>query len=163
MNVSLRSLTIPDHANVQAIPIIGLMNLHAEYYHWDALIHGKASVTIPPFSVRRAIIDLGDCCRAYAEMVTTGGSGGSVRVSWAESLFNEPEARTEGNRNATERKYFVGAGDTLKPDGGRCRKFETLWWEAGRFVEILAQTAGESLTIESFRVHEARHPLATDR
>ena len=87
---------------------------------------------------------------AYPEVITSGGAGSLVRIHWQESLFNEANTKTKGNRDEIEGKYFVtiwhgcdGIGDAFLPDGGTQRKFETLWWQCGRYVEVVVQTAEE--------------------
>jgi len=80
---------------------------------------------------------------------------------WAEGLYSAPEfwRGTKGNRDEIEGKYFIGQGDTFLPEGGSQRKYETLWWQAGRFIEITVQTEAQGLTIEHFRLRETRYPL----
>ncbi len=105
------------------------------------------------------IVDLGRYTCAYPELVVSGGSGSTLRWSWAESLFCEPEARTKGNRDGIDGKYFVGLGDTFLPDGGERRVFRPLWWGCGRYVELLVSTGAEELTFERVTLHETRYPL----
>jgi len=132
----------------------------AEEAGWSRLIRGGHSVTIPPYTTRRVIIDLENYYCAYPEMVTTGGAGSRVRLLWAEALFEMPEPRApKGNRDEIENKYFVGVGDTFLPDGGKQRHFNTLWWQAGRYLELLVETSGESLTIERLILHETHYPV----
>jgi len=64
----------------------------------------------------------------------------------------------KGNRDDIEGKAFIGIGDTFEPDGGSHRAFSTLWWEAGRYLEIIVNTADEPLTIDSFSLRETRYP-----
>ncbi len=148
------------------LPIRDADNLPAEAAQWTQLWRGEGSVTLPPHTCRRVLIDLDDYVCAYPELVTSGGMGGVVRVHWQEALFEEPETKNKGNRNAIEGKYFVtiwhrtdGIGDAFLPDGGTNRRFETLWWQCGRYVEIVAQTWEEPLTIHSFTLRETRYPL----
>ncbi|RYG66345.1 alpha-L-rhamnosidase, partial [bacterium] len=85
-----------------------------------------------------------------------------MRSWWAEALFlpEEPgEQRRKGNRDEIEGKVFIGAGDTFEPDGGERRLFDTLWWEAGRYLELIVSTADEALTIERFALRETHYPL----
>lgn len=132
-----------------------------EAARWQALVEGRGSVTVPPRTTRRAIIDLGEYYCAYPELVTSGGAGGTVRVLWAESLRHTPSAwvHDKGHRDEIEGKYFVGYGDVFLPDGGAGRSFRPLWWMAGRYLEIVAQAADEPLVIERLRLVETRYPL----
>ncbi len=135
-------------------------NRLSEESGWDKLMHGKHSVTLPPYTTRRVIIDLENYYCAYPEIITSGGAGSRVRLLWAEALFEKPEPRApKGNRNEIENKFFIGVGDTFLPDGGVQRHFNTLWWQAGRYLELMVETSGESLTIERLTLHETHYPV----
>jgi hypothetical protein len=107
------------------------------------------------------LIDLVTYLCAYPTLVVSGGAGGEVRVHWAESLCHTPDVwcKRKGDRNAIDGKYFAGIGDTFLLDGGARRCFDTLWWQAGRYVELVVTTAEKPLTIEQFMLRETRYPL----
>lgn len=131
----------------------------SEHDLWN-LVKSKGKITVPADTTRRIVIDMEQYYCVYPEIVTSHGKGSSIRVRWAESLYHETEGfGVKGNRGEIEGKTFIGVGDTFKPDGGKGRKFGTLWWQAGRYIEILVQTAEEPLTIESFRLRETRYPM----
>lgn len=152
------------------IPIRLSDNLEDEQKQWQQLILRNGDITIFPNSKRRILIDLEDYYCAYPEVVTSGGKGATIRVHWQESLFVEPKTSIEkGNRDETEGKYFRqiwmdndGVGDTFLPDGGQNRFFSTLWWQCGRFVEIVVETQDEPLTIHSLAWHETRYPTVDE-
>jgi alpha-L-rhamnosidase len=148
-------------AETAGIPVECQDHLADEQVGWRTLISGKGAVVVPPNTARRVIVDLEDYYCAYPEVVTSGGAGSTVRVHWAESLrhFPDPWNHHKGNRDEIEGKYFVGFGDTFLPDGGSNRRFEPLWWQAGRYVELFVQTGDRPLTIESFVLRETRYPL----
>jgi len=159
---SVRFVSEPASDDTRTIAVKSQDNLSSELDDWN-LVKGKGAVTIPPNTTRRVIIDLDSYYCAYPEIVTSGGKGSSIRVLWAESLFENLDGwGAKGNRNEIEGKFFWGVGDTFKPDGGRSRRFETLWWQAGRYIELLVRTADEPLTIESFRLRETRYPLENE-
>lgn len=136
-------------------------HLAEESAGWTELMAGRGALVVPARTTRRVLVDLEDYVCAYPEMVTSGGSGSLIRVYWAEALVSQPGGE-KGNRDQIEGKFFEGVGDTFKPDGGASRKFETLWWEAGRYLEVVVQTADAPLTIESFALRETRYPLAME-
>ncbi|MGD0003355.1 MAG: alpha-L-rhamnosidase C-terminal domain-containing protein [Anaerolineaceae bacterium] len=141
------------------IPIVAHDHLPEEA-GWDRLIHSDLSVTIPPYTTRRVIIDLENYYCAYPEIITSGGVGSRVRLLWAEALFEKPEAQaSKGNRDEIENKYFIGVGDTFLPDGGNQRHFNTLWWQAGRYLELMVETGRDSLTIERLILRETHYPV----
>ncbi len=155
----VQAVTTEDTRPIQVKPE---EHLAAETDGWNGLLAGRASLTVPANTMRRVIVDLGNYYCAFPEVVTSGGSGSKVRILWAESLFLEPKQSHKGNRDQIDGKYFVGIGDTFEPDGGKNREFTTLWWEAGRYLEVLVSTKDESLTIESFAIRETHYPFSFD-
>lgn len=133
---------------------------------WQRLINGHESLTIPPFTRRRVIVDLEQYFCAYPQLVVTGGAGATFRVSWSEALYSHDAASPKGtyqvrfkyNRNEIEGKCFLGVGDTFQPDGGAQRMFEPLWWQAGRYVELAVETGAHALTLDAFSFLETRYP-----
>ena len=149
-----------------AIPILAVNNLAAEQGEWQNFVSTARAITIPPHTGRRILIDLTDYVCAYPELVVSGGRDSRIRVNWQEALYEQLPPQTKGDRDAIEGKYFVcawwahdGVGDTFLPDGGNERQFDTLWWQCGRYVEIVIQTAGEALTLNRLTLHETRYPL----
>jgi hypothetical protein len=111
-------------------------------------------------------LDLHDYVCAYPVLTLSKGRQSQVRVNWQEALFDEFRKPDKGNRDEIENKFFCtmysweeGVGDTFQPDGGDHRIFTTLWWQAGRYVEILIQTQLQELVIESLEFQEDRYPL----
>jgi len=133
-------------------------HLASEAESWNKLLAGKSSLTIPAHTMRRAIIDLGNYYCAFPEVTTSDGKGAKIRVLWAEALYENPDGGAKGNRDVIEGKYFIGFGDTFEPDGGKSRRFDTLWWEAGRYLEVFISTADEPLVIEGLRIRETHYP-----
>ena len=158
------SLAAPPETS--AIPIRAADNNVDEQAAWQGLLDDVQPLTIPPYTGRRVLLDLTDYVCAYPELVVSGGQGSRVRVNWQEALYEQLPAQTKGDRNVIEGKYFTcawgtydGVGDTFLPDGGTSRRFETLWWQCGRYVEIVVQTADEALTLERLTLRETRYPL----
>lgn len=166
---TIRHLSTPSHNETNALPVRPQDHLPHEVRDWQELLHGRATLTIPAHTRRRALIDLEDYYCAYPEFVTSHGKNALVRLLWNESLYREKEAIHKDNRDAVDNKFFTtenslkdGIGDSFICEGGRSRKFETLWWECGRYVEILVETQDEPLIIESISLRETRYPLTSD-
>ncbi len=147
------------------IPLLAEENLVEECEGWQRLL-GGVPLTVPPHTLRRVLIDLEDYLCAYPEIVVSGGEGSLVRIHWQESLFEEVATKSKGNRDEVEGKYFTtiwhrcdGIGDAFLPDGGEDRQFRTLWWQCGRYVEIVVRTEEAPLTLKGLRFHETRYPL----
>ncbi|MFZ4506997.1 MAG: alpha-L-rhamnosidase [Fimbriimonas sp.] len=131
---------------------------------WESFLTGTP-VTVAPRTSRRVLIDLEDYYCAYPELTVSQGAGSKIRVHWAESLFARAPGKGEwigamakGNRNEVDGRVFWGVGDQFDPDGGEHRTYETLWWEAGRFVEITIETGDQPLVLESFAVRDTHYP-----
>jgi hypothetical protein len=136
-------------------------SLAAEIPAWQALLDGNSSLIIPPHTRRRAILDLNNYYLAYSELVTSNGKGSRLSLRWAEALFetNDIWGSRKGHRDQLDGKYFIGQGDTFLPDGSLTRSFTPLWWSAGRYIEVVVETADQPLIIERFTLHETRYPL----
>lgn len=149
--------------DTRAVAVQVLDHISVEAADWSSLLAGQKSVCIPPNTIRRVIIDLQNYFCAFPTIVVSGGKGSLLRMNWAESLFGShaPNSwfRDKGNRNEIDGKYFIGFGDAYLFDGGVQRKFDTLWWQAGRYIELVLQTREEPLIIEKLELRENRYPL----
>jgi hypothetical protein len=142
-------------------------HLEAEAESWHAVLFGSENLTVPAHTRRRVLVDLEDYVCGYVRAVLNRGVGSSLRVHWQEALYETLEGREKGNRDAVEGKFFTttwkqgdGIGDEFLSVSPGQEIFSTLWWQAGRYVEILVQTAEMPLTIERLRVVETRYPYA---
>ncbi|HEY3328858.1 MAG TPA: alpha-L-rhamnosidase C-terminal domain-containing protein [Capsulimonadaceae bacterium] len=150
---------IIDRIDTADIVVDPALNLSGETSAWNRLLAGTGSVTIPAHTTLRAIVDLGNYYAAYPEITLSGGAGGAVRVEWAESLYIVGK-HEKGNRNDVDGKRFFcgGVGDTFKHDGQDSRRYSTLWWQAGRYVQVIVVTGAEALTIDGFTLRETHYP-----
>jgi alpha-L-rhamnosidase len=143
------------------LPVRAADHLEPEAAPWQALFLGRAPLRVPPDTLRRVVVDLEDYVCAYPTLVTSGGKGSLVRLQFAEALREAPDKWNfaKGNRDTIEGRYFLGMGDSFRPDGGEGRRFDALWFGSGRYLEILVRTAAEPLTLESLALRETRYPL----
>ncbi len=162
----VRHVEAVESARTHDVAVRAEHHLSDEADGWQRLVAGTASVTVPANTRRRVLVDLRNYVCAYPELTASGGAGGLVRVHWQESLYSDLGANIKGNRDDVEGKYFGavwrkvdGIGDTFLPDGGINRRFETLWWQCGRYIELLVETRDEPLTIERLALRETRYPL----
>ncbi|HEY3328752.1 MAG TPA: alpha-L-rhamnosidase C-terminal domain-containing protein [Capsulimonadaceae bacterium] len=127
---------------------------------WQSLVTGLGHVVIEPYTTLRAIVDLGDYYCAYPELELTGGDGADVRIDWAEALYLL-DAHDKGHRDEIEGKRFFsdGVGDRFRHDGNDHRRYTTLWWQAGRYIQFTVTTGKAALTIDTFLLRETRYPL----
>jgi alpha-L-rhamnosidase len=99
---------------------------------------------------------------AYPELAIRGGKDASIRIGYAESLFepNTPTQRglVKGNRNEVEGKQFIGSHDEFVADGA-ARVFRPLWWRTYRYINLTIETKAEPLTIESLNATAVGYPF----
>jgi hypothetical protein len=153
-----RHIDIPPAGAASPHPVRSANHIGGEVAAWDAMLREGTPLVIPANTSRRIVIDLQNYYCAYPELRVSRGAGASVRISWAESLYEDPATHVKGNRDQIEGKVFHGVGDEFLPDGGSNRTFETLWWEAGRYIEVQITTAVQPLTIQGLTLRETHYP-----
>jgi len=109
--------------------------------------NGQQPLTIPPNSTVKLLLDQGHLTNAYPVIDYSGGQGGSIRITYAESMIDTQGEK--GNRDVIEGKTIFGKQDIILPDGGSGRSFQTLWWRTFRYVEIAVATRDQALKIEN--------------
>jgi len=138
---------------------------HADLAHWQRLIDGDGSLTVPPRRSVSLLWELDDYRCAYPELTLSGGAGAEVDVCWAEAAFERPASRAskhKGQRDHWIGKYIRGPRDSFRPAGGASERYRTCWWRSGRLVLITVRTADEALRIDALGLLETRYPLAHD-
>ena len=161
----VRYIDSPSSSNTEEIPVDMNKNISVEVDLWQGLISGSAT-TVPSHTSRRVLIDLENYFCIYPHITVSGGKDAVLRISFCESLYEQnpggnfgSDVITKGNRSETDGKYFYGLGDEFLPDGEKKRTFSTLWWNAGRYIEIYIETKNEELVIDDLTLTETRYPL----
>jgi len=140
---------------------------------WTRLLHQTRPLTIPSRTRRRVVIDLDEYYCAYPNLTLSGGKGAFVRLGWAEAFYEPWESgqdqdaletlhRPKGNRDELAGKCFVGENDIFLPNGETGRTFEPPWWQAGRYLQFVIETADAPLVLEDFHLKETRYPLEVE-
>jgi alpha-L-rhamnosidase len=127
------------------------------FHPTDAFLQGQSPLAIGARSRVTLLCDQGYETTAYPELVTSGGRGAVITLTYAEALFNA--VHEKGNRNVVEGKHIEGYTDQFIADGGKDRIFRPLWWRAYRYVQIQVVTGGEGLTMEDFRGQFTAYPF----
>jgi hypothetical protein len=125
-------------------------------------LEGSRAWTVPPNTTVRVLLDRGELTTAYPEVVTTGGRGASIALTYAEALLTpraDGKRGEKGNRAEIEGKKIGGLRDRFLPDGGQSRLFRPLWWRTYRYVEVEIRTAGEPLTLDDLRGDFTAYPF----
>jgi len=111
----------------------------------NAFLQGKAPLVVPANENVTILIDQEFLTTAYPEILTSGGQGSKIKLSYSEALFKD---RQKANRNDIEGRDMTGAfSDQFMPDGGSNRLFRPLWFKTWRYIKMEIQTADEQLTI----------------
>lgn len=139
-------------------------HLTDELATWQAFWRGETTVTVPAQGSRRIIIDLEDYYCAYPSLTASGGRGARVRLHWSEALHTTDDLHDfrKGHRDEVDGKYFVGIGNSFVLDGGDSRNYTTLWWQAGRYLELTVASAEEAVTLERLELQETRYPFEAE-
>ncbi len=122
-----------------------------------AFLEGQAPVEVPANTKLTLLLDQGHLTNAYPELAYSGGAGGLIRITYAESLFAEDGQKY--NRDEVDGKTIRGGSDLIHPDGGNDRSFETLWWRTFRYVQLEVETGGQALILHDFRSRFTGYPL----
>jgi len=106
----------------------------------------KTPVTIPANSMVTILLDQGFLTNAYPEIFFSGGTGGSVSLSYAEALYTKYPAK--GNRDEVEGKTFFGRKDSILSNGSRDQLFTSLFFRTYRYLQMEIRTKMDPLIIE---------------
>jgi len=121
------------------------------------LLEGRSALQVPANAHVTLLLDQTYLTTAYPELVTTGGRGSEVTLTYAEAL--RAKDRQKGNRNETEGKEIFGFQDVFVPDGGEHRLFRPLWWRTYRYLQVDIATASEPLVLEDLRGAFTAYPF----
>ena len=119
-------------------------------------LQGARPVTLPANSRASLLFDQSYLTTGYPELVTSGGRGANISLTYAEALYKGSE---KGNRNEIEGKEIRGIEDRFQPDGGQHRTFRPLWWRTFRYLQLDVETGGEPLIIEDLRSRFTAYPF----
>ncbi len=128
----------------------------------SAVPPGAGAWLVAPHSTVTLLLDRGHLTTAYPEILTSGGRGASITLTYAEALREEApggKKGSKGNRNEIQGKVIAGLRDRFVADGGRARLFRPLWWRTFRYVEISVTTADEPLAVDDIRARFTAYPF----
>lgn len=123
----------------------------------STFIEGKSTLTITGHQKVKILLDQGNLTTGYPELITSGGKGSTIRLSYAESLFGSNGQK--GNRNEVNGKKFIGYSDFYLPDGLADRLFRPLWFRTWRYLQLEIETAGQPLEIRDLSSEFSAYPL----
>lgn len=123
----------------------------------QGLITGNKAITIPAHQNICLLLDMAENTAAYPELTISAGKGSSIKMTYAESLFDTKG--NKGNRNEIDHKEIKGNYDIFITDGGKERKFRPLWFRAYRYLQLDINTKEDPLIINDIYSMNTGYPL----
>ena len=111
---------------------------------------------VPAHAEASLLLDASQLLTAFPELTVSGGAGASVRLTYAEALFDEHGKKS--NRNEVRGKHIAGLTDEFLPDGPS-RTFMPLTWRTWRFAQLDIKTADQALTVDRLRAWFTAYPF----
>jgi alpha-L-rhamnosidase len=111
----------------------------------DGFIKGGDALVIPANTRASILLDYAKTTNAYTVLETSGGAGSTITLTYAEAAVDS--AGRKGNRNDVAGRTIKGIRDRFLPGGGEHRRFQTLYWRSGRYVNVDVETGAEPLRI----------------
>jgi hypothetical protein len=110
-----------------------------------AFLRGTADLVVPPRSRATLLLDQSHTTNAYPVLETSGGSGSSIRLTYAEALVDS--LGRKAHRDSISARTIRGVHDVILPGGGLRRRFQTLYWRSFRYIQLDVTTANEALHV----------------
>jgi hypothetical protein len=128
----------------------------------SGFLQGRQPLEVPAHSHVTVLVDQSFETIGYPVLRVSGGRGSSVRLTYAEALFDAQGSK--GNRDDIRGKTIRGLYDIFRPDGGDARTFSPLWVRTWRYLQLDIRTTAEPLKVEDLYgvytaypfTHEAR-------
>jgi len=114
----------------------------------DDFIKGTGSLKIYPWADVTILLDQRELTNAYVSLLTSGGKGAKITVTYSEGLYDS--SGNKGNRNEIINKTIQGNEDIFLLDGGDKRLFTTLFYRTYRYVELHIENHQQDLVLEDF-------------
>lgn len=116
----------------------------------------RTSINVPPQRRVTLLYDYDHLTMGYPELTVTGGAGSSIKISYAEALYEG--VNVKAHRDSVAGKVMYGVWDEFYPDGLATRTFRPLWKRAFRYVQLEITTRGQPLEILGLRSEYSGYP-----
>jgi hypothetical protein len=114
-------------------------------------------MNIAPHSTASILVDNSELTTAYPSLIVTGGAGSTIRLTYAEALFDSTGQK--GNRNEIAGKHIEGLSDEFLPGGGSHCEFMPLAWRTWRYLQLDVRTGDQPLEIEKLQAWFTAFPF----
>jgi hypothetical protein len=118
-------------------------------------LEGKSVWKIPANSEVKILFDYGVLTMGYPELKVNGGDESSIKVKYAEALYEAVNLKT--HRDSIDGKKMFGVWDIFQPDG-ELRVFRPLWKRCFRYVQLVIKTGHKPLEIISYQNEYSGYP-----
>jgi alpha-L-rhamnosidase len=132
-----------------------------ESAQWTGLLRRSEPLTVSAHTARRVILDFDRYACVWPRLATEGGDGARIAFRFAETLYPQPQPvydPPKPHRDSVDGMYFRGLGDRFELVGDDSRSLDTLWWRAGRYVEVDIRTSDEPLTLRDLAFDAHQYP-----
>jgi alpha-L-rhamnosidase len=108
-------------------------------------LSGQSPLSIPAHTRGTLLLDQAQLTNAYPVFSFSGGKNASIRMSYAEALFDEKHQK--GNRDSIVGKKLMGISDQYMADGADRRIYSPLFFRTFRYLQLDIQTGDQALQI----------------
>ena len=119
-------------------------------------LKGEHPIFIPAHKNVVLLLDYEVLTMGYPELMVSGGQGSSIKVKYAEALYEK--VNLKAHRDSIDEKIMYGVWDIFRPDGGEQRLFRPLWKRTMRYVQLEIETQNEPLHILSYENEYSGYP-----
>jgi hypothetical protein len=117
----------------------------------------NGSITVPANTNATILFDIKNLTTAYPEITFSGGKDAQIRITYAESLFDQNNLK--GNRNEVKGKHIKGYYDVFVADGGKERIFRPLWMRTFRYIQFDVITKDAPLVLNRLQSRFTAYPF----
>jgi hypothetical protein len=119
----------------------------------------KIPLVIPAHSNVKMLLDQNYLTNAFLNLKCSKGKNASIRICYAESLFDTNNSKYKYFRNDVVNKMIIGRRDSILFNGSVKQHFTNLNWRTFRYVELSINTQNEPLIIEDIYSESIRYPF----
>jgi alpha-L-rhamnosidase len=123
----------------------------------DAASFPAEALEIPPNTHATLLLDNGVLQTAYPELTMSGGKDATVRLTYAEALYDA--AGEKGDRNQIAGRHISGIYDEFIANGDSGRSFQPLWWRTWRYLQVDVTTQGSPLRLDKLSAWFSAYPF----
>ena len=113
--------------------------------------------TVPAHVKASILIDNSTLTTGYPVLSASEGQGSTIRMTYAEALFDE--AGQKGNRNLIEGRHIEGVMDEFILGGGASRELQPLGWRTWRYLQMDVETTNEPVRIKGIKTWFSAFPF----